>query len=162
MIDFCKFSPSDPQGFEGFQKISEMVTDNCGRVPARPGIYIIFSPDRDMPQFCASFKEFAADPVPARDITELETNWIKGTGIIYIGKATNLHNRLKAYMKWGKGKKSALGHNGGRDIWQLQNVGEMLVAWHVEDKEEPKVVENKLLVAFREQFQKYPFANHQS
>lgn len=160
MIDFRKFSPAEPHDFEGFLKISDMIKDNCSMVPARPGIYIIFSSNRDKPTFCNSFKAFSADPVPARDIGILEKNWIEDTGIIYIGKARNLKNRLQAYMKWGQGKRGALGHKGGRDIWQLKNAGDMLVAWHVEESEAPEAVEKELLGAFKKEFQKYPFANH--
>lgn len=160
MIDFCKFSPDDPHDFEGFLKISEVISDNCKMIPAKPGIYIVFSSNRKMPVFCDSFKEFSIDPIPARDLNTLWRNWIEETSILYIGKATNLRNRLKAYIKWGRGKKSALGHKGGRDIWQIQNVDDLLLAWRVEEKENPEIIEKKMLDAFKERFKKYPFANH--
>lgn len=61
-------------------------------------------------------------------IHELQKNWDDGTQIVYIGKAKSLNERLKTYMDFGQGK--AVGHWGGRYIWQIDNVKDLVVCWH--------------------------------
>lgn len=49
---------------------------------------------------------------PNVSIQELNSNWIDGEHIVYIGKATELCRRLRQYMSFGQGKN--IGHWGGR------------------------------------------------
>lgn len=56
---------------------------------------------------------------PNVSITELETNWVENTCVVYIGKAgTTLQKRLNQYLKFGNGQN--IGHWGGRYIWQIK------------------------------------------
>lgn len=62
--------------------------------------------------------------------------------ILYIGKAggkekSDLYNRLKLYMEYGKGKPRS--HKGGRAIWQIKNEKrkELKVCWIYLPEDEP-------------------------
>ena len=54
----------------------------------------------------------------------------RGGNILYIGKAKNLHNRIKQYVAWGyfnKNNTKSSPHAGGRAIWQLNNNKKLLL-----------------------------------
>lgn len=106
------------------------------------------------------------ETVPKNPDTLRDNQWVKGTRVIYIGKAgvlngkgaSNLYTRLRAYLKWYQNKKNS--HHGGRDIWQLDNPGDLLVTWRVTEGVDPEHCEKALLDKFSAEFKKYPFANH--
>ena len=73
---------------------------------------------------------------PNVSITELGTNWVKNTCVVYIGKAgTTLRKRLNQYLKFGNGQN--IGHWGGRYIWQIKNSGNLLLCWKPTPDEDP-------------------------
>lgn len=96
-------------------------------------------------------------------IDVLRDNWVEKTPIIYIGKAggegsrATLRSRLKQYFRFGQGE--AVGHWGGRYIWQLKNAQDIIVCWKEMSKEEPRTFEKQLIATFVKQFGKRPFAN---
>jgi hypothetical protein len=87
----------------------------------------------------------------------LESNWIHGAEVVYIGKADNLRRRLRQFAQFGAGK--PIGHWGGRLIWQLARSTEFLVAWRETPGELPKKVETTMLAEFRAGYRQPPFAN---
>lgn len=77
-----------------------------------------YSKGDDKPLFCeVGTAGFFKGKNPNVSIQELNSNWIDGEHIVYIGKATELCRRLRQYMSFGQGKN--IGHWGGRYIWQI-------------------------------------------
>ena len=148
-------------GFEGFKTVKELIM-TCKEVPAKKGIYIIIRKENTKPVFalkgtggCFKGKD------PNVSLEKLEQNWIEGEHILYIGKAGgSLQERIALYMSFGQGK--PVGHWGGRLIWQLEDVKDLIVCWKVLEKEEPRDVEKELIQEFKKQHKgKRPFANLQ-
>lgn len=162
-VDFQKISRDNPYGFEGFKTIGELYSENS--VPVGMGVYMILSPSDEKPGFNSSNGGFEANSKAPKNPDELENNWISGTRVLYIGKAggmgckTGLKLRLREYFKWLDGK--ANGHKGGRDIWQINEPANLLVAWRLTDNEDPRSCEHALLDKFEKDFNgSLPFANH--
>ena len=122
-----------------------------------PGSLAVGCPFTGLPSFLSvslggRFK--GKDPtVSSRELCE---NWVTGTPVVYIGKATSLRARLRQYRDFGNGK--PVGHWGGRYIWQLADAAELLVAWKP-TAGEPRTIEAEMIAAFVQQFGKRPFAN---
>lgn len=166
-VEFEKISPDFPCDFEGFLPIRALVESNCAEIPEKRGVYLILSPDTRMPGFNADNPGFAANRLTPRDVATLRGQWNDDTAVVYIGKAgakdknATLRSRLRPYfVNWSRGKSSA--HRGGRDIWQIDNPGELHVAWRVTEDEEPRACEGLLIKKFKREHEgKRPFANHQ-
>lgn len=99
---------------------------------------------------------------PSVSKTKLETNWVPGAKVIYIGKAGDsgsscLRQRIKQYLDFGQGK--PVGHHGGRCIWQIESSNEFLVCWKKVEKQMPRDVERELIDEFTDKFGRLPFAN---
>ncbi|TGX82250.1 hypothetical protein E5358_08090 [Palleniella muris] len=108
------------------------------------------------------FKE--QDPNVA--VEELQEKWVDGSHVMYIGKTggkegkATLKSRLKQYFGFGAGK--AVGHRGGRYIWQLSDSRSLVVCWKILHDEEPRDVEARMIQDFkREHNGQRPFANLQ-
>lgn len=164
LFDIKAFSEANPQGFIGFEKVSDL-GNACANVPKEAGVYMILLPGEiEQPAFCVPGKGARANKIKPQNIEELENRWVPGTRIVYIGKAggpkykTTLKARLQAYMRYGNGIMAA--HRGGRSIWQLENIDECLVAWRVAP-EDPKGCEGCLLKRFKNIYGNLPFANRQ-
>lgn len=152
------------QGFVGFKTIRELM-NNCKDIPHEKGVYVVLR-EKDVHPVILDKRPFDCqeDKYPSYTKTELEGKWVEGTQIIYIGKAggsdlnTELHKRLSAYIRFGKGKKAA--HGGGRSIWQLADAQELVVCWLVLSDEEPCNVESNMIAEFRKEHDGMrPFAN---
>ena len=150
-------------GFLGFKSVSQLWLSHH-EIPNEKGVYLILNTTPTKKYFLVKgvggyFK--GTDPNVNKDI--LNNNWVDNSIVVYIGKAggknslATLKKRLKQYLDFGKGK--AVGHKGGRYIWQLQNHSDLLIAWKVLKTEEPSIVETELLKKFDSQFGKLPFAN---
>ena len=100
-----------------------------------------------------SFK--GKDPTVPRET--LIANWVDGAEVVYIGKADRLKRRLMQFADFGSGK--PIGHWGGRLIWQLPNIGALLVGWRETPGRIPVEVETELIDSFRKLHAKPPFAN---
>lgn len=87
----------------------------------------------------------------------LVANWVDGAEVVYIGKADQLKRRLSQFADFGAGK--AVGHWGGRLIWQLPDVTALRVAWLETPGRVPVRVEAELIALFRQTYGKSPFAN---
>jgi hypothetical protein len=94
-------------------------------VPPVPGVYVVFAPAGSH-AFAATRcggKHKGRDPVV--DLGILETKWVEGASLIYIGKANDLRRRLREYAAFGSGRPA--GHYGGRYIWQLEGCQDLMV-----------------------------------
>ena len=93
----------------------------------------------------------------------MNSNWVENSYVIYIGKAggndtdSTLRKRIKQYLDFGRGK--AVGHYGGRLIWQLKNHKELIIAWKPLTDIDPRIHEKNLIQEFINYHGKLPFAN---
>lgn len=153
-------------GFIGFKTIREL-KNNCKSVPMKCGVYIVLRPNNIQKEFLEKGTGgHYKNQDPNVTIQELESNWLDETQILYIGKAgsttgkATLQSRLEQYMKFGSGK--AVGHWGGRLIWQLKDADELIICWRLTKKDEiPRNVEKFMIQDFKTQYGKRPFANLQ-
>lgn len=153
------------EGFVGFVPVGNLMDDGLDVLPKVKGIYLIIYTKNVHPRFLeigsgGHFK--GKDPnVP---IPMLESSWVNGTIVIYIGKTDNtLHKRIGKYINFGKGK--PVPHWGGRYIWQIADHRNLLVCWRsmpnniVRDHDDPFQEEQKLIREFISMYGKMPFAN---
>lgn len=150
-------------GFEGFLTIAQLKM-NLSQIPLKQGVYVIIYPSSTPVQFlrigtAGHFK----DKDPNVSLSELESNWVPDTDIIYIGKAggassnATLQSRLTQYLEFGMGKK--FGHWGGRFIWQIKDSDQLVVCWKPTEKE-AREVECEMIEQFKQKHGgKRPFAN---
>lgn len=145
-------------GFTGFESAVALRATRCASVPTEPGVYVVVRPSRDVPRFLTQsvgghFK--GRDPTVA--VALLQPRWVLGAETVYIGKAerSTLRTRVRLLVDYGGG--AAVGHQGGRYLWQLGESGELLVAWRADPH--PTRSENELLMAFASTFGTYPYAN---
>ena len=150
-------------GFSGFLSI-EYLRNNLDQIPNLAGVYAIILPEGFKKNFLVKGSGgFFKGRDPNLNEGALEVEWVKQSNIIYFGKAggssssATLRKRLKQYFDFGAGK--AVGHYGGRLIWQIHNSEDLLVAWKAIPDEEPAVAETRLIQTFRNQFGQRPFAN---
>jgi hypothetical protein len=155
MSDWSR-SALEADGFTGWVPFAELTVV---RPPRAPGVYVVLRAEPQAPVFLERsvggwFK--GLDPSVALDVLALE--WVTDASIVYIGKATSLRSRLDQYRKFGEGK--AIGHRGGRYIWQLADSADLLVAWKETPDELPNVVESRMIADFRSaNGDRRPFAN---
>lgn len=124
--------------------------------PARAGIYFVVDPSHGEPKYLdvsqgGRFKS----KNPTVSVDELESNWIEGTKVLYIGKSNNLRRRINELRRFGLG--APLGHWGGRYLWQLKGAERFRVGWIL--TEDFAEAEAELLHSFMGAFGALPFAN---
>lgn len=149
-------------GFEGFERVAALRETRLATVPREPGVYAVVRSNERRPSFLAEgtggwFK--GGDPnVP---IPVLEQKWVTGATVVYIGKAgsatgsATLRSRLRQLVDFGAGK--AVGHRGGRYLWQLSDSDDLEVCWRLSS--EPRAEEGRLLTDFERRHGALPFAN---
>ena len=137
-------------GFEGFIPVVQLQADSTA-IPRTAGVYMVVYTEGNMPEFLShGTGGFFKGKDPNVSITELETNWVENTCVVYIGKAgTTLQKRLNQYLKFGNGQN--IGHWGGRYIWQIKNSGNLLLCWKPTPDEDPEAIETALIARFKEQ-----------
>lgn len=142
-------------GFVGWIPFSAIRGSAC---PASGGVYVITygggNPAAYAERSCGGWFK-GKDPTVSREA--LLANWVEGAEVVYIGKANELKRRLTQFADFGAGK--AIGHWGGRLIWQLPNIDGLLVAWKETPGRVPVEVEAELIGQFRKAYGKPPFAN---
>lgn len=149
-------------GFKGFLSI-EAVNEDLKVIPKTIGVYIIYS-ESTTPHFeVVGTGGFFKQKNPNVSMEDLIQNWVVQSTVLYIGKAgslsgsATLYKRLKQYFDFGHGK--AVGHYGGRYIWQINNPYKLKVCWLPTPNQEPREIEKELIQQFIAQFGKRPFAN---
>ena len=151
------------QGFLGFVTVRELRMTDFADVATDPGVYVVTRPPGTVPRFLSTsgggwFK--GRDPTVL--VAVLHSRWIASAEVLYVGKATGgstgrggLRTRIRQLVDYGGGK--AVGHQGGRYLWQLAGADEFLVAWKTVAN--PTAEETRILTAFFQRFGAYPFAN---
>jgi len=151
------------QGFVGFIKVSDLIEDSS-IIPLKPGVYMVLYPETNEPTFLdRGTGGFFNDTDPNMPVSYLKQKWVNDTMVVYIGKAggsgnkATLSKRLRMYLRFGQGK--AVGHYGGRLIWQIENSGDLLICWKTMIADEPRNAEAELISEFVECYDKKPYAN---
>lgn len=162
-MNFTDIDEIKKNGFIGFIKIDDLFRDSS-IIPNIKGVYLILHLDNRTPNFLTigSGGHFKGKN-PNVSLTELESNWVDNTIVVYIGKAgsdrsrATLRSRLKQYFGFGQGKN--IGHYGGRFIWQIKSSKDLIVCWKSLPTEDPRTIESNLIRQFVSTFGHRPFAN---
>jgi hypothetical protein len=150
------------RGFEGFVPFSDLPLTS---VPNNPGIYVVLRQGSASPVFLeTSPGGWFKGKDPSASLPILQAKWIPEAQIVYVGKADagaagrrGLKKRLDEFRRFGAGE--AVGHWGGRYIWQLAGCGELLVAWKSAGGTDPAAEERRLMDEFKAIHGLLPFAN---
>lgn len=144
-------------GFNGFVPVSKL-RSTASLLPDSGGVYIVVRDSDNSPEFLATGTGgFFKGKNPNVGLEELESNYVAGSKVVYIGKATSLKKRVGQLLRFGAG--SAVGHWGGRYLWQLADSDNLLIAWKTTPSTDPRAEEIKMLEEFVSRHGKLPFAN---
>lgn len=144
-------------GFTGFVPVSKL-RSTASLLPDSGGVYIVVRESDNSPEFLANGTGgFFKGKNPNVGLEELESNYVAGSKVVYIGKATSLKKRVGQLLRFGAG--SAVGHWGGRYLWQLADSDNLLIAWKTTPITDPRAEEIKMLEEFVARHGKLPFAN---
>jgi hypothetical protein len=141
-------------GFSGLVPLRSL-PPRCRDIPDLPGIYAVTLDARPVTFLAHSVGGRFKRKHPTVPIEVLERKWVDGTETVYVGRASSLRDRLGLLARFGRG--DAVGHWGGRYLWQLAALDELRVAWRVE--RDPVQGERKLLDSFEVAMGALPFAN---
>ncbi len=150
-------------GFKGFLSLREVIDSKYNMIPNLMGVYVILSNDKIITFLDESVGGHFKGKNPTIDKSSLKDNWVDGTSILYVGKAggtksgSTLKKRIRQYMLFGSGK--PVGHWGGRLICQIKENRDLLLAYKILDKIEPREYEKELIADFSREFGRLPFAN---
>lgn len=144
-------------GFIGFVPVSEL-RGNTKVMPESGGVYIVVRESDKAPKFLTEGTGgFFKGKNPNVSIDELKVNYVADSKIVYIGKATSLKKRVGQLLRFGAG--SAVGHWGGRYLWQLADSNNLLIAWKPTPTVDPRTEEVRMLEKYVSLHGKLPFAN---
>lgn len=158
-MEFQSVSQIKEAGFCGFVTVESLFNFGYASIPEEGGVYMILRRSVSKPVFLSKgtggyFKE----KEPNVDIDVLKANWVEGTCVMYIGKATSLKKRISQYIRFGHG--ANVGHYGGRFIWQLADSKDLFVCWKP-SRINPRTEESALIQEFIGHYGERPFANLQ-
>ncbi len=143
--------------FTGFIPVSELL-GNTKAMPEGSGVYIVVRESDKTPVFLAEGTGgFFKGKNPNVSIEELKVNYVADSKVVYIGKATSLRKRVGQLLRFGAG--SAVGHWGGRYLWQLADANELIIAWKTTPGIDPRTIEAQMIIDFIGLHGKMPFAN---
>ena len=150
--------------FRGFRSVSHLHRTGCLDVPVESGVYAVVRDTEVPPEFLThSAAGRFRHQDPSVTVDELETRWVKGASVLFIGSAPGpgvrslLQQRVKRDIRFGLGK--AVAHSAGRFIWQLRDHLALRVAWLPLPDEDPANMQTSLLNGFFSIYQRFPFAN---
>ena len=145
------------RGFEGW--IPLLTADASPLVPGTPGVYAVtYELGRPAPWPASSCGGWYKGNDPSVPSDRLDSEWLNDCDIVYIGKTDQtLRKRIKAFARYGRGE--AVAHQGGRLIWQLPNVENLLIGWQTLDVGQATTREADLFGEFVAKFGRLPFAN---
>ncbi|MBD5176936.1 MAG: hypothetical protein HDT05_05960 [Bacteroidales bacterium] len=144
-------------GFEGFIQVAQL-REATSILPEEAGVYIVIRPSDATPQFLEKGTGgFFKGKDPNVSIERLTENYVAASKTLYIGKATSLRERVRALLRFGAGV--AVGHWGGRFLWQLADSDELIVAWKKTPGYVPRDIEAQMIQDFVSIHGKRPFAN---
>lgn len=152
-------SDLEERGYTGFVSLTDLRNGGLSKVPATPGSYAVLV-EGITPEFLeASRGGHFKGKNPAVKVDDLRAKWVHGAPIAYIGKADNMQRRLREFFRFGAG--SAIGHWGGRYLWQVAGSDDWLVCWKPCDEGETALgAEAALLNEFADSHGgRLPFAN---
>ncbi len=152
------------RGFVGFRTASELQASRAHELPQESGVYIVFRPASASPTILPTspaghFR--GKDPTIERQI--LESRWVAGAKVVYIGRArgtanrSDLRRRANLFLKFGAG--APVAHWGGRAIWQLERSWDLTFCWRTAPAVVAEALEAEMLREFEHEFEKLPFAN---
>lgn len=158
------FSEADlrARGFEGFKRFRDL---DLSQVPREPGVYAVlrdlYSNHEVLP---ASVGGWFKGKDPSGQAAELKPRLGCHSETLYIGKADagtrgarGLRKRITEFARFGSGE--AVGHWGGRYIWQLSDSQDLLIAWLQVQDRSAQEVESELFEEFFQKYGQLPFAN---
>jgi hypothetical protein len=151
-------------GFQGFLSVARLRESLCVEVPVARGVYVVVRDTLLPPKFLehsvgGRFRQMD----PTISVEALSERWVHDAMVLYIGRARGpgvrslLQQRVKRYVRFGQGR--AVGHYGGRFIWQLRDHRALLMAWMPTGDEDPAAAEARLQSAFLASHHRLPFAN---
>lgn len=158
------FSEADlrDRGFEGFKRFRDL---DLSQVPREPGVYAVvrdFSSSHEV--LGASVGGWFKCKDPSDDPVKLKSRLGCHSETLYIGMADagtrgtrGLRKRITEFARFGTGQ--AVGHWGGRYIWQLTDSPDLRIAWLPVTGRSAKDVEDELFEEFFQVYGQLPFAN---
>ncbi|WP_308465635.1 IS110 family transposase [Rathayibacter soli] len=138
-------------GFEGFVPLVGLVMKE---VTPEKGIYAVLRPNSDAP-----YTLLEHSPLDRYTLEDLERRWIPGAPIVYIGKAGSPTSKGGLKSRLNPFGRKARSHSGGRSIWQLDDVDQLLICWIKTPGMDPQDVERDYLDEFARVHLAQPFAN---
>lgn len=159
-MNFSKQALID-EGFEGFVTVKDLWIDKS-MIPKQMGVYMVLNMEPNPEFINPGVGGFFKGKDPNVDISLLKEKYVS-SNVVYIGKAggssskATIFSRLSQYLSFGQTKN--IGHFGGRFIWQLKNHKDLLFCWKLSYDKEPTLLEKELLLLFKEEHCKLPFAN---
>ena len=148
------------KGFRGFVSVKELRSRGLGSVSNNPGVYLVLRNPQRFPEFLESGTEGQfKGKSPNVSTNVLRANWVQGAFIVYVGNTGDLRTRIGQLIRFGAGR--AVGHRGGRYLWQLNNSEYLQVCWKETAKEKSASEKSDILREFQDYYGSLPFANIQ-
>jgi len=145
----------DRRGLEavGFQGFIPFLGLSADLLPKGRGVYAVLREQLQRPTFLGTN---VISRRKAYDVDRLNSKWLDGQTVVYIGKAAPLDG---IYGRLGAFSRQSSSHTGGRALWQLSDARLLTVAWVETLDHGADTVETSYLRAFKELHGRYPFAN---